>query len=548
MRFSKHLPFVFIVLSACLLYLPTLRTGFLTDDFLDCTHTIGAVPDAFTQGMAGGYRPLMVASWALDNALWGITGHMGWHLTNLIILALGAFLLFRVLMCFVDSNRAASAGLAFFVFSFPTAVAVGRVSWRTTLLTLIPMLLSLILAVMGAKRKSIKYLVLSAMLYLIALLFKETFIAAAPFIAAAGAFSAEKDRQRPTFLRILGFSVLALLVYAVMRYSAMGTDLNYSESGTYGFFMIKNLFSLNAIFWEPWLSKIPVRILVFLIPVFVYFCTNRWSLRILVLSGGFFLLLPVSNLSPRPDLAVAAAPAVALTVALAFQRYGSSRAFSSLFLVLLAGMFFNARDELRILRDASESLENETDRIAFILEDLPGDGPVFIDGIVEEYTGYGTFWPGEYSMALKCSGYSVNRMVTDTGRIWEQMNSFQGEGTLVFASVEPIRSYSVSASMYTELPDTTVSINGSVSAGDLSAYPSCSSTTEDGSLCLFNPLLTDSIICIEPMYLDGKWHFDLASESVWLTGEPGIVIMGSSQELVFNSRNIAQEYSEDLHR
>lgn len=190
MRTSRSIPYLITFLVALLLYLPSLRTGFLTDDFLDCTHTFSEVPAAFTEDMAGGYRPLMVAVWASDNAVWGITRQWGWHLTNLLILSGCSVLLVRFLKCFVDPPAAVSAGLAAFLFSFPVTVAVARVSGRTTLLALIPFLLSAILAVSAVREKRSSLLWLSSFLYLVSLLFKETFLAAAPFVALAGTVAA----------------------------------------------------------------------------------------------------------------------------------------------------------------------------------------------------------------------------------------------------------------------------------------------------------------------------------------------------------------------
>jgi len=71
---------VVIFLLVLVLYLPTLSTGFLTDDFLDCTHTLQEVPAAFSSQYVGGYRPLMILSWALDNRIWSVENQTGRHI------------------------------------------------------------------------------------------------------------------------------------------------------------------------------------------------------------------------------------------------------------------------------------------------------------------------------------------------------------------------------------------------------------------------------------------------------------------------------------
>lgn len=142
---KKFLPAGAILLLAAMLYIPTLRTGFLTDDFLDCTHSFREVPAAFSSQYGGGYRPLMILSWALDNKIWSVENQTGWHVTNLIMLIAASFLIYILLGRFLKDSLGKYSGAALFMFSYPMAVAVARVSWRTTVLALIPFLGSLIL-------------------------------------------------------------------------------------------------------------------------------------------------------------------------------------------------------------------------------------------------------------------------------------------------------------------------------------------------------------------------------------------------------------------
>lgn len=50
----RRVPVAVLILLGILLYLPTLRTGFLTDDFLDCNHALQDVPAAFSAQYGGG--------------------------------------------------------------------------------------------------------------------------------------------------------------------------------------------------------------------------------------------------------------------------------------------------------------------------------------------------------------------------------------------------------------------------------------------------------------------------------------------------------------
>ncbi len=136
------LPAVLLLLGL-ILYLPTLRIGFLTDDFLDIQTDLSNAARAFTGMSSSGYRPLMSYSWALDNAVWGVGRPWGWHLTNLMILALTLVSLAFFLRLFVTDGAALAAGLALFAFSSPVLVSVAKMDWRTSILPVIPLLWSL---------------------------------------------------------------------------------------------------------------------------------------------------------------------------------------------------------------------------------------------------------------------------------------------------------------------------------------------------------------------------------------------------------------------
>lgn len=136
-----------LLLLGLILYLPTLRIGFLTDDFLDIQTDLSNAGEAFTGMVSSGYRPLMSYSWALDNAVWGLERPWGWHLTNLIILALALVSLNSFLRLFVSKGTAIAAGLAVFAFSTPVLVSVAKMDWRTSILPIIPLLWSLYLCI-----------------------------------------------------------------------------------------------------------------------------------------------------------------------------------------------------------------------------------------------------------------------------------------------------------------------------------------------------------------------------------------------------------------
>lgn len=120
------------------LLLPSLRTGFLSDDFLDLDHGFSAA--TFTNYEAGGFRPLLTALWAFDSHVWGAGRAWGWHLTNIVLHLSCAFLLWRIAArLLADENRAAVAA-AFFLVSMTAVPSVARVSGRTTPAAMLPLL------------------------------------------------------------------------------------------------------------------------------------------------------------------------------------------------------------------------------------------------------------------------------------------------------------------------------------------------------------------------------------------------------------------------
>ena len=542
---SRYLfPLVLLVILA-IQYFPTISTGFLTDDFLDCNHTLRDVPAAFSSQYGGGYRPLMILSWALDNRIWSVENQTGWHLTNLILLLLASFLVYIFLCRFIRKTEAIFSGTALFMFSYPMALAVARVSWRTTILALIPLLASLILISIWSIDSKRKWMpVGAALLYLISLLLKETAFAALPVMAIVAYCSAanESKWRKTIWTIVIGF--VPLIIYGILRYRAMGFSVNYTESITFGPFMVRNLILQNSIVWRPWFSGASARLMFLLYPVAVYFGIPEWKNRILVFSMGIFLMLPVSNLTLRPDLSVAALPGAALFLGFLVERLHGRKFLYPALAVLFAGIILFSRDEIKILGVASDYVDRTTERLAEIADELPGTGPLFVDGIANTVGAYGTFWPGEYMVPLECLGILPGRFVTGTDRIWEALIREESSGYLVFMFDDTIHytAVSISAEMYPDLSDSTIILSGSIPVGNLIRYPSCWGSDESGSLYLVSPIYPDSVISIVPEQRSGSSFYDLAAVPLWLASDEATVILtGSPAELVFSSRNASYE-------
>ena len=88
---KSWLPIILIVVVVFLVYLPTLKGGFVMDDDMNITDTLNFrglsashLYWMFTTFHDGNYHPLCWMTFGLDFLLWGIHP-AGYHLTNLVL-------------------------------------------------------------------------------------------------------------------------------------------------------------------------------------------------------------------------------------------------------------------------------------------------------------------------------------------------------------------------------------------------------------------------------------------------------------------------------
>ena len=546
MKLKIALPYFFLLVAIFAVYLPTLRMGFLTDDFLDCNHTFDNVFNAFSSQYGGGYRPLMILSWALDNEVWGIQRQFGWHLSNLLLLFSSSILFFFFLKQFLHKPIAIFSGTVLASFAFPMAVAVSKVAWRTTILALLPFIASLIIVSLWSKKSDKKFLLyLAGFLYLLSLLLKETAIAAFPVISMTAFVTSPDEKKWHNSLLVTVVALIPLIIYGLLRYNAMGFEVNYSESSSFGFFMLKNLMVQSASIWHPWLSGLSARMLLLLYPVAIYVVVPKWKNRIFLFTLGFFLILPVSNLAARVDLSVAALPGAVLFLGFVIQKINVRSFLYPVIFVFLIGILLFSRDEIKTLGMASDYVNETTMRIAEIAEEIPGDSPLFIEGIEFTVGEYGTFWPGEYMTPMKCLGFESRRFVTGTDRIWEHLLACES-GNIVFLEKDNFSytSFVVSLDMYPDLPDTTIILAGNTLTEAFIHYPSCLTTSSHDTLYLVPSFGLDSPVKLVPQKLDNSFVYNLASIPAWLVSDGTALIYSVNPiELTFCNVNYAEESS-----
>ena len=339
---------VVLFLSVVVLYLPTLRGGFVYDSiaqvlYSDYIHTPANWSDVLTLRVVGQdeldrNRPLHLASLILDAAIWG-KEPFGYRLSSVLLHALNAVLLFVFLVIALrhgttgGEDAAAtppvaswspatavivSAAFGALVFALHPLVveAVAEPSNREDLLVLLPMLLGL-LAIAAPSRSPWVPNVALVLCCFFAVLAKESGIAI-PFVFAVAAWlSGQFRRSLPGLLAGLLAAIGFLVVSYLWRPEASSILAHAPRGLAPDFWSLLALQSriwalqLSQIVW-PWnlsahyspqvLNDFTVPVAISMIGVTVAAVSFFARLNRLALLGvGIFVLglLPASNLAPQ---------------------------------------------------------------------------------------------------------------------------------------------------------------------------------------------------------------------------------------------------------
>jgi len=254
-----------LFLSVLVLYLPTLRGGFVYDSiaqvlYSDYIHTPSHWPDVLTLRVVGQdeldrNRPLHLASLMLDAAIWK-KEPFGYRLTSVLLHALNAALLFALIASALQCRHygALSAGCLTLIAAFgsllfalhPLVVeAVAEPSNREDLLVLLPMLVGL--TAMAAPGRS--PLALNSVLVLcsfLAVLAKESGVAAPFVFAVAALLSGSFRRFFPGLLAGLLVAVGFLVASYLWRPEA-SSILTHAPGG-----LAADFWSLIAVQFRIW--------------------------------------------------------------------------------------------------------------------------------------------------------------------------------------------------------------------------------------------------------------------------------------------------------
>ncbi len=358
-------------LAAIVLYLPTVRYGFVQDDRAiiasnPAAHSIGAALSAFDdpywppESGAGLYRPVTILSYAVDWTLSG--GSPGWlHLMNALWHGLATLLVVLVLTRWISPVAAAVAGL---VFAWhPVHVeGVASLVGRAELLAAI----GIFAAVLAARRG---WWVAAVACAALAMLSKEHGIIAGVAILLDYWLQAHDGRRYPIGLWI-GLAVVTLgflaAWFAIGRAGASDVAAVFLGRGGAGRLAVALPAIARAaglLVWPASLSVdygpqvIPARTslslaalfgaaLVIAVPILVLWCWRRAPAAAFTLALAALSYLPTSNLLFPSGVVLAernlylAALVAAVLVAMAFEftqsRWGARAALAAMVVVALA--------------------------------------------------------------------------------------------------------------------------------------------------------------------------------------------------------------------
>ena len=252
MNLSRPLSFSLIFALALGIYSSALSGQFIwDDDYLvrdnQYLTTWSALPEIFTKDINSGadsfcgfYRPLQILSYRLDTLAWKLEP-VGYHLTNVLLHALAAWLFFLLIESFAGIPAALFSALLFLVHPVQTE-AVAYISGRADLLAIIFMFSALLF---DRKRPW------SLVAYALALLSKES---ALVFPVLLWAWRCLVLKERRGFRELLPY-LLITAVYLGLRATVLVPWAIPPEGGT----LIRRLPGIfaalfgyfRALFW-PW--------------------------------------------------------------------------------------------------------------------------------------------------------------------------------------------------------------------------------------------------------------------------------------------------------
>lgn len=227
-----------------LLYVNTLGHEFVLDDKIVITENqftkqgVSGIKDIFTHDsmtgffgkdknlVAGGrYRPLSMAVHALEWELFG-ERPLAYHFINIFCYAFTGILLFFVLLQFFPNNEKSIYGLAFIATAIFVAhplhtEVVANIKSRDELLSILLALLSFGLVLKWLKSQNVSLLIVSAVIFLLSLLSKESSVVFLGVVPLAIYTLMPKSTIKEVVIATMPFFAMTL-VYLAIRFAVIG--------------------------------------------------------------------------------------------------------------------------------------------------------------------------------------------------------------------------------------------------------------------------------------------------------------------------------------
>jgi len=319
---------VLVIFASFLIYLPTVRSGFIWDDIGLLTTPLTSGKDPYSFFFQGRiyYRPLLYLSLAVDFAIWHLNA-FGYHLANIVFHSLNSLLVFQIcrrLLANASFDRdLSSAGHSYSALdlSFVSALlfsvhpihteSVAWISGRTDLLSTFFLLLAFLSFLIYEREEKVVSLGLSGLFFLFSLFSKENGTAFLGIIPLYGLIM--RMPRKKVIRSSLFMGIIFLVYYVVFRrgseigalIATPGSEKAFFDSGlTFGkfieilamgtgYYFEKLLFPFGLNLLPP-IPENPVFLFFFVLPfvLLVIFYFKRRKLEIFSLAWVFLALLP----------------------------------------------------------------------------------------------------------------------------------------------------------------------------------------------------------------------------------------------------------------
>ena len=226
--------FGLFLLLGIVAYSTILNSFFLSDDFAQIGRILeGDFSVTWGREHGGFFRPLFIFSYLVDSRLWG-TAPVGYHLTNVSLHTLNSYLVFiltrrwtgnTILEPVTSLRVSAFAGLIFLLLPSHTE-AVSWISGRADLLATLFALTALVSFDCYKQRGGIRHLAYTLVLFMLALMAKESAMCLPLIIIACEVFSAiraPKALETKRIAKLGALFAITLLLYWLIRYAFLGT-------------------------------------------------------------------------------------------------------------------------------------------------------------------------------------------------------------------------------------------------------------------------------------------------------------------------------------